>query len=176
MITKSEAIFAVSDVRRTVQFYRDVLGFEHQWFWGDPPTFGGVSWGSVHVMFCLQPQNNVEGHQHWFRIEDLDAMFQQHSAAGAQIISPIENKPWGCREYTVRDPNGYHLRFAGPATYERPEGATDSLPTHIRIIPRIATVQEYDALTEAVGWNKEPQKSAEALAHTRVGIVAVDDR
>jgi hypothetical protein len=54
-------------------------------------------------------------------------------AAGALIIEPIENKPWNVREYTVRDCNGYHLRFGGPTTYERPVNRTDALPAHIRI-------------------------------------------
>jgi hypothetical protein len=54
-------------------------------------------------------------------------------AAGALIIEPIENKPWNVREYTVRDCNGYHLRFGGPTTYERPVNRTDALSAHIRI-------------------------------------------
>src|SRR5438477_11733414 len=114
MIKKSEAIFAVADVRETVKFYRDVLGFTGEWFWENPPTFGGVTWGDVQVMFCLQPgmKGKIEGHQHSFAVENADELLARQQAAGAEVISPIGNKPWGNREYTVRDPNGYHLRFS----------------------------------------------------------------
>ena len=41
---------------------------------------------------------------------------------------------------------------------------------------RVSTVEEYDLLIERVGWNKDPEHSAEALKNTRLGIVAVDSR
>src|SRR5436305_241613 len=144
MLHISEPILAVTDVRATIAYYRTVLGFESEWLWGDPPDFGGVRAGHVQVMFCRQPdlQPRVEGHQHMFRVDDVQALYERHQAAGAQIISDIGNRPWGMREYTVRDPNGYHLRFGGSATYERPSTATDVLPTHVRIDRRMATLDE----------------------------------
>ena len=43
----SEPIFPVADVVATVRYCRDVLGFEKDWVWGEPPDFGGVRWGKV---------------------------------------------------------------------------------------------------------------------------------
>src|SRR5262245_17509122 len=112
MIRASEAIFAVSDVRATVRFYRHVLGFDSEWFWEDPPTFGGVRWGQISIMFCLQPkmQGKTDGLMHMFRVEDVRGLYERHKAAGAPIFSELANKPWGMAEYSVVDPNGYHLR------------------------------------------------------------------
>ena len=92
-----------------------MLGFESEWFYGDPPTFGGVRWGTQQVMFCQQPElaAKVEGLMHMFRVDDIRPMYEKHKAAGALIIDDLENKPWGMSEYVVRDPSGYHLRFAG---------------------------------------------------------------
>lgn len=178
MLTSSEPIFAVSDVRETVRFYRDVLGFESEWFWGDPPNFGGVRWGRVHVMFCLQPdmKGKTEGQQHWFKVEDVQAIYDRHKSSGAPITSDIENKPWGMREYTVRDINGYYLRFAGPATYEPSKTSTEMLPPHIRIEIRKATLDEYMKITEAVGWNKDATTMPRALELSLFGVVAKDTR
>jgi predicted enzyme related to lactoylglutathione lyase/GNAT superfamily N-acetyltransferase len=174
----SEAIFAVSDVRQTVRFYREVLGFESEWLWEDPPTFGGVRWGKAQIMFCLQPDlaEKVVGHQHFLRVDDADALHAKHLAAGAAIVSPIENKPWGGREYTVRDPNGYHLRFMGPAKYERPKTATEALLPHIRIELRVVTLEEFIALHQAVGWIYQPSILESALQKTHSGATAVDTR
>jgi uncharacterized glyoxalase superfamily protein PhnB len=44
-------------------------------------------------------------------VHDVDALYARHQQNGVMIISPLEKKPWGMREYTVQDPNGYHLRF-----------------------------------------------------------------
>jgi uncharacterized glyoxalase superfamily protein PhnB/GNAT superfamily N-acetyltransferase len=178
MLKASEAVFAVADVRATIAYYRNVLGFESEWLWGDPPTFGGAVWGRIQVMFCLDLnlQSKVTGHQHFFRVDNVQALYDRHKAAGANIVSAIENKPWGAREYTVLDPNGYNLRFAGPERYERPATATDALPAHVRIDLRLPTVDEYIALTKAVNWNCDPERMPAALAHSMLGVVAIDAR
>jgi catechol 2,3-dioxygenase-like lactoylglutathione lyase family enzyme len=123
-IVKSEAILAVADVAATIKFYREKLGFTKDWVWDDPPTHGGVQWGDVDVSFHLAPElaKHVEGHQHYFFVKGVDDMQARHQQNGVPIISPIERKQWGMREYTVRDPNGYHLRFGercGPIEQSR---------------------------------------------------------
>lgn len=178
MLESSEPIFAVADVRASVGYYRAVLGFESQWLWGEPPGFGGVRSGRIQVMFCLQPdlQTKVQGHQHLFRVAAVQALYERHQAAGASIVDPIENKPWGLREYTVRDINGYHLRFAGSPTHEHPATATDQLPAHIRIDRRLPTLGEYLRLSEGVGWTRDLANMPKALANSLLAVVAVDAR
>ena len=60
----SNAIFAASDIEATLAYYKDVLGFESTWTWGDPPVFGSASNGGVTIMFNLQPElaARVRGH------------------------------------------------------------------------------------------------------------------
>jgi uncharacterized glyoxalase superfamily protein PhnB len=115
-IVRSEAILAVADVAATIKFYRETLGFTEEWVWADPPTFGGVGWGEVSLMFDLNLElaTHLEGHQHYFFVKGVDELYARHQKNGVTIISPLERKPWGEREYTVRDPNGYHLRFGEP--------------------------------------------------------------
>jgi GNAT superfamily N-acetyltransferase len=180
-INTSESIFAVADVRATVRFYREVLGFTNDWLWEDPPTFGGVSCGKVQVMFCQQNDlaAKVEGHQHMFRCEDVAGLYHQHIAAGAMILSPLENKPWGLGEYTVKDPNGYHLRFAGQADFKKPANALASLPANVRIVHRLPALDEYMMLTKAVGFGCPIEVAQTGLANSLFGVVAVevcDDR
>jgi len=177
MLKTSQAIFAVRDVKEAVAFYRDVLGFTSHWFWGDPVSFGGAGWGDVHVMFHQQPHiaAHIEGHEHAFNADDIDGLHEKHCAAGANIVGPIGNKPWGIREYTVRDPNGYHLRFGGPTKYERPATATESMPTFIRIVPRRPTWEEYSAIQTDIGWGKSPQ-SYDIAGRSLMHFVAIDQR
>jgi uncharacterized glyoxalase superfamily protein PhnB len=112
-LIRSEAILVARDVAATIRFYRDVLGFTKEWVWDDPATHGGVSWDHAHLMFHLDRElaNHMDGHQHYFYVKKEDDLHARHQQNGVQIISPLERKPWGMREYTIRDPNGYHLRF-----------------------------------------------------------------
>jgi uncharacterized glyoxalase superfamily protein PhnB/GNAT superfamily N-acetyltransferase len=177
-LTKSEAVFAVSDVRETIAFYHDVLGFESDWVWGDPPVHGAATWGRLQVMFSKRPElaAKIEGHSHYFFVDDVQGLYARHQSAGANIIADIENKPWGVREYTVRDINGYHLSFAGAQTLDRPKTATESLPGHVRLEKRMATLDEYTRLRQSVGWGTEDSWMPQVLERSLFGIVAIDGR
>jgi catechol 2,3-dioxygenase-like lactoylglutathione lyase family enzyme len=41
-VISSTAILASSDIEATLAYYKDVLGFESTWKYGDPPVFGSV--------------------------------------------------------------------------------------------------------------------------------------
>lgn len=173
---QSTAIFAVSDVVATVRFYCDKLGFKGEWLWGEPVCFGGVKWGDVEIMFNQQPElaARIAGHEHFLRFEEVDSLHARHQQAGVEIVSPIDNKPWGLREYTVRDINGYHLRLAGPANYVRPAGATDILPANIRIEPRLPDLDTFARLFREVGWNYNIDSLRDALQNSVFGVLAID--
>lgn len=175
VLRTSEAVLAVADVAATIRFYREKLGFEGEWLWGDPPTFGGVRWGGIQIMFCQQERlaSKVEGHMHYFRCDDIEALYQHHRQRHAPIIDDIENKPWDLREYTIRDINGYHLRFGGPPRYERPVTARQSLPADVTIAERIPTLAEYYTLAESVGWNRHESTASTALQNSLYGAVAM---
>jgi uncharacterized glyoxalase superfamily protein PhnB/GNAT superfamily N-acetyltransferase len=179
MPAKSTAVLACADVQQTVDFYTRMLGFKQHWLWEDPPTFGCVGFEGAEIFLCLQPElaAKVEGHMHYFDVQDdVAALYERHRSAGASIISSLENKPWGVREYTVRDCNGYHIRFAGPQAYERPKSATQSLPPHVRLDVRMPTIAEYIDLFASVGWARHVPSMEQALRNTLVGVVAVDTR
>jgi GNAT superfamily N-acetyltransferase len=175
-LLRSEAILAVADVPATVRFYRDKLGFTGEWLWGDPPTFGGVSWGKVGVMFRLQPElaAKVEGHQHEFFVSGIEQLYERHRHNGVPVVSPLEAKPWGLQEYTVRDPNGYHLRFGEPVTPRASSAPAKALPEGVRLVERLPTVAEYETLIRAVGWaNTNLAVAPAALRNTLYSVVAV---
>ncbi len=174
MVTSSSAIFAVSDVEKTLEFYKEVLGFPTIWPWGSPPTFGTASWGSVTIMFKLMPElaAQIEGHQHYVSVLQVDDLYALHQERGAMIVSPIENQPWGRREYVVRDLNGYHRRFGGDPVTATP--ASQSLPSEIRIEHRLPTQEEYERVAGAGFYQKDPPR--DILSRSWNGVVALDGK
>ena len=154
----SEPIFPVADVVATVGYYREVLGFREGWTWGEPPDFGGVRWGKIGAMFALssRPEVKVGGQWHSFFVEGIDALHDFHGRNGAAICSPLEAKPWGLREYTVRDLNGHYLRF-GQRGSDRSATAGREPATDVAIVERLPTPEEYLGLVRAVGWARGDQ-------------------
>jgi ribosomal protein S18 acetylase RimI-like enzyme len=169
-VISSTAIFACSDIAATLTYYKDVLGFESSWTWGDPPSFGSASMGGVTIMFSLQPElaAKVRGHEHWIKVDDADELHRLHTSKGAQVVSKIEDKPWGVREYVVEDLNGYHLRFAGPPASDAPK--SKPFPDGVTIERRKPTSDEYaDLAGQSFGY-KQPVPGL--LENTWNGVVA----
>jgi uncharacterized glyoxalase superfamily protein PhnB len=44
-------------------------------------------------------------------VSDADAHYAQAIAAGAEIVGPLEDKPYGGRGYSARDPEGHVWHF-----------------------------------------------------------------
>jgi DNA-binding transcriptional MerR regulator len=47
-------------------------------------------------------------------VDDVDAHYARSTGAGAQIVDPLSDKPWGVREYGARDPQGHLWCFHSP--------------------------------------------------------------
>jgi len=45
-------------------------------------------------------------------VDELDQHYARASAAGATIVSPLEELPWGDRRYQAADPEGHQWTFA----------------------------------------------------------------
>jgi GNAT superfamily N-acetyltransferase/uncharacterized glyoxalase superfamily protein PhnB len=179
MIDASTAVLATADVTEAVRFYVDVLGFKQRWLYGDPPTFGCVGLDEVEIFLCQQPDlaGKVEGHMHYFFVDgDIDAFYARHRDSGAPIIEPIANKPWGLREYTVRDPSGYHLRFGETQQGQPKTTPSDPLPEWVRIEPQIPDLETYKSLFTSVGWAWDEPSMRDALTRTLAGVLATDTR
>ena len=91
----------VADVERAQQHYRDVMGFEIGWI--DPEKdIGAVSRGDVAIFFRRR-QEAFEPAVHWVFAKDIDATYEEFRSSGAKIAQPLEQKPWGLRQFTVED-------------------------------------------------------------------------
>ncbi len=115
----AEPVLFCHDVQQSAEFYRDKLGFNIDFLYGEPPTHGGVSrgeWtGSMVVLQLAQvpPDREISPAAYlYIRVQDaLDELFAMYQANGVEIVSAPANKPWGLREFTITDFNGHQLRF-----------------------------------------------------------------
>ena len=99
----------VADVERAQQYYRDVLGFEIGWLYPGK-EIGAVSRGNVAIFFRKR-KPPFEPAVHWVFAEDIDATYLELQSIGAIIVEPLEKKPWGLRQFTIKDLDGNIFYF-----------------------------------------------------------------
>ena len=98
----------VADVERAQQHYRNAFGFEIGWL--DPDGIGAVSRGQA-VIFLRKTIPPFAPAVHWVFADDLNATYNELRSLGANIVDPLEKKPWGLRQFTVEDIDGNRFHF-----------------------------------------------------------------
>ncbi len=103
----------VRDLRRSVAFYL-ALGFA---LLNEKTTFATLVWED-HRLFLDQrdhlpevsamPVMNVR-----VMVPDVDLVWQRVNELGLPIIAPIADRPYHLRDFTIADPDGFGVRFAG---------------------------------------------------------------
>lgn len=99
----------VADVERAQQHYRDALGFQIGWLYPDK-SIGAVSRDKA-VLFFRKRELPFEPAIHWVFAENIDDWYEQLQSTGANIVDPLELKPWGLRQFTVQDLDGNLFYF-----------------------------------------------------------------
>jgi len=117
--------FTVSDVARTAEYYRDVLGFKIAGFWDGERVhhdararvvFAIVRRDDVRLHFSRDEQADVrtrdtESYDVYFHVTGVDALADDFRKRGASILDGPEDRVYGQRELVVRDCNGLILAF-----------------------------------------------------------------
>jgi catechol 2,3-dioxygenase-like lactoylglutathione lyase family enzyme len=97
----------VRDVPASQAFYRDVLGFRVNWIWDD--NFGSVGNGEI-ALFLYESAEPAPVICSIF-LDDVEGFYDRCRERGAEIVSELELKPWGVREFSLRDPDGNIFRI-----------------------------------------------------------------
>jgi uncharacterized glyoxalase superfamily protein PhnB len=109
--------FFVPDVAAAVRFYVDVLGFR---LLRADPTFAVVTPGRGIVMLAderlyAEPvSSRGQALDVRFMVDDADALHDRLAQAGVEIVHAIADREYGLRDFIIRDPRGFRLRFAQP--------------------------------------------------------------
>jgi catechol 2,3-dioxygenase-like lactoylglutathione lyase family enzyme len=156
----------VSDIPAAVEFYTTKLGFKLGFTWGDPLTFAGVNLDKTQ-MFLQKGTPNPKGCSVYFVVGDADQLFEFHRAQGVEIAETIDDRPYGLRDYAVRDLHGYHLSFGHYSFKTGPDIKIERVDVPVRLEKRLA------ALLEDLAKHKRMTLSSsleEILLHTNEGV------
>ena len=111
-ILQNHHVLAVPDRRAAATFFVQALGFRVV---QEPPGWIFVARDNCMMMLgecpdAIHPsQLGDHGYFAYLRVDDADAFLAQLTAAGYAPLHPIQDKPWGMREFAVRAPDGFRL-------------------------------------------------------------------
>ena len=116
----------VPNVAEATRFYADTLGFTV--LRTDPPgepVFAIAHLGEAVLMFMHDPfyagtradlDYRGAGIDVRLMVPDVDAVYERIRAAGVDVMNPIGDRDYGLRDFIMRDPFGFRLRFASALT------------------------------------------------------------
>jgi len=119
-IIGSAPILLVADVVAAANYYRDKVGFTYDRFWGDPPGFCILTRDGLHLMLsrvedpaCIVPHHKVVANMWnvYFWVNDADEFHKDLKQRGVTIDYELCDQPYGCREFGIKDLDGYDIAF-----------------------------------------------------------------
>lgn len=125
-MTMLRPMLAVTELKRTIQFYCDKLGFKLIETFGDPPVWCELERDEVQMMFNAPPSADVQrdvsarsrDYQIFYvNVNDVAAMREDLIARGAPV-SELRVTIYGMKEFEVRDPDNIWLWFGEPTDDE----------------------------------------------------------
>ena len=119
---KLEPMIYTTNIEKAINFYRDILEFEIVEYY---PTQENPTWVCFHIgndrfsigktfsdiNHKLHPRGvDGSGVQFYINVSNVDQIYEKYRNK-LEIVDDIENKSWGDREFTFKDPDGYLLSF-----------------------------------------------------------------
>jgi catechol 2,3-dioxygenase-like lactoylglutathione lyase family enzyme len=116
------AVFFVSNIAASKQFYNEVLGQKIVADFGRNVTFeGGLSiWEknyALHTIFGEKAKETAVGASNveiYFEASDINELLTKLTQNSVEVIHPVREHPWGQRAFRIYDPDKHIIEFAEP--------------------------------------------------------------
>jgi uncharacterized glyoxalase superfamily protein PhnB len=116
-----QPVLGVRDMRETLAYYRDVLGFHIDFVAGDPPAHARVCTSATYdpptVFIRFEPlaAGPAPNPSVWLWLHvgaELDELFRLYAARGVKVLEAPVDRSYGLRQFVVEDCNGYAIAFS----------------------------------------------------------------
>lgn len=103
-------ILTVNDLAESIGFFRDALGFDLAWSWGEPPDIAAMCRDNVEITLTQRTGAKPSGTAHvYLGVSGIDEYYAALVDAGASVVVPIGDRPYGMRDFRIADPSGNEL-------------------------------------------------------------------
>jgi catechol 2,3-dioxygenase-like lactoylglutathione lyase family enzyme len=113
-ITSMTLVLAVEDLAASRAFYMDKLGFSED-LRVDGWSFLSLGACKLRVGDCpgIKPMSASPDHSWiaYLHVSDAASLYARCTRGGVKIWHPLDDKPWGMREFGIVTPDGHRLVF-----------------------------------------------------------------
>lgn len=110
-LQRAVPVLASLNIAKTVQFYQEKMGFDKFGWQDENYAVIGRDKVELHFWKCndkIHPENT----SCYIFVEEIDTLHKELKAAGVlHPNGPLEDKPWGTREFAVLDEDGNCIKF-----------------------------------------------------------------
>lgn len=112
----------VEDVKRSIEFYTDVLGFIE--------LSRGPDYHSVQrdgIIIGIEPASGLSKNHYFrpevthsrkgigveivFEVDDITTEYKKVQASGYRVAEKLTKREWGLTDFRIADPDGYYIRL-----------------------------------------------------------------
>ena len=126
MTSSIAPVIGCTNVMLVAEWFRDVLGFHL-----DPNLVfvldeeEGASYAildrdgmNVHLQIRREPMANEDNaYDFYASVPDAAALLEEFEGRGAKVVQPLEDQPYGMRDFSVENPEGGRMMFGSPTEF-----------------------------------------------------------
>jgi catechol 2,3-dioxygenase-like lactoylglutathione lyase family enzyme len=113
MMVGAATVFVVSDIPKSVEYYRDALGFTVAFQYGNPTFYACLCRDEValHLLSARETKRLPGNGGICVFVRDVDGIHAELATRGANVIKPPQDYDYGMRDFDVVDLDGNQLTF-----------------------------------------------------------------
>ncbi|WP_425391140.1 VOC family protein [Ekhidna sp.] len=114
MIIGTRYVLAVQNLAHSITYYKNKLGLNLEW---EMDGWALLSREKFIIMLgeCKQDISAFETNNHsyfgYVEVKQIDDLYEELTGNGVEVITELEDKPWGQREFGIRTPDGHRIMF-----------------------------------------------------------------
>jgi catechol 2,3-dioxygenase-like lactoylglutathione lyase family enzyme len=130
----------VADINAAIDFFTKRLGFTLRFTWGEPLSYAGVDLDKVTIHLSTYTPHVAGSGEVGFIVGNANELYKMHVANGVEIVEPIDDRPYGLRDYKVKDPDGNFLNFGHYIYSAGPPVKIERVDVPVRLEKRLAAL------------------------------------
>ena len=113
MMVGAATVFVVSDLPKSVEYYRDALGFTVTFQYGNTTFYACLCRDEValHLLSAREIKRLPGNGGICVFVRDVDGIHAELATRGANVIKPPQDYDYGMRDFNVVDLDGNQLTF-----------------------------------------------------------------
>jgi catechol 2,3-dioxygenase-like lactoylglutathione lyase family enzyme len=126
VIIAAEPELFVADIKASLDFFTQKLGFSIAFTYGEPPFYAQVRRDGARLnLKCMdrpvidpalrEQEELLSAAMTVAATDEIKQLFLEFQSANVTFFQTLKKQPWGARNFIIKDPDGNLLLFAGPA-------------------------------------------------------------